>query len=180
MSKDIEAVISMLVERIDQNVREVAEKKRTVNSLCREAGKDAMYPEAELTGTAGSRVPSLRASQFYGKTPTVAAREYLDLRQDAVPLDEILNALMKGGFDFEAQGWTEAARLKNLGISMGKNSSIFHRLPNDTWGLLKWYPNVKTPKKAAKQNGSVDVDTSEPEAAEADETSGEKTKTASE
>jgi hypothetical protein len=150
MSKDIDAVISLLVERIDQNTREIAEKKRTVNSLCREAGKDQLYPEAELTGTAGSRVPSIRASQFYGKTPTVAAREYLELRNEAVPLDEILDALQRGGFDFSAQGWSEAARLKNLGISISKNSSIFHKLPNDTWGLLKWYPNVKPKKTAPK------------------------------
>jgi hypothetical protein len=83
----------------------------------------------------------------------VAAREYLDVRGEAVPLNEILDALQRGGFDFEAQGWNETMRLKNLGISMGKNSSIFHRLPNDTWGLTKWYPNVKPPKKAAKENG---------------------------
>jgi hypothetical protein len=81
MSKDIDAVISLLVDRIDQNAREIAEKKRTVNSLYREAGKDPLYPEAELTGTAGSRVPAIRASQFYGKTPTIAAREYLDMRR---------------------------------------------------------------------------------------------------
>ncbi|HEY3103825.1 MAG TPA: hypothetical protein VGJ69_09540, partial [Pyrinomonadaceae bacterium] len=66
---------------------------------------------------------------------------------------------------------------KNLGISMGKNSSIFHRLPNDTWGLLKWYPNVKMPKKAAKQNGTETV---APETVETDETPAAKTKTASE
>lgn len=149
MSKDIDAVIGLLVDRIEQNTREIAEKKRTVNSLCREAGKEALYPDAEMEGTPGSRVPSIRSSQFYGKTPTVAAREYMELRGEAVPLDEILEALQKGGFDFSAQGWSEALRLKNLGISISKNSSIFHKLPNDTWGLLKWYPNVKLPKKAA-------------------------------
>lgn len=152
MSKELDNVISLLVERIDQNTRELAEKKRTVNSLCREAGKEPIYPDAELTGTAGSRVPSIRASQFYGKSPIVGAREYLELRNEAVPLEELLDALTKGGFDFEAQGWNETMRLKNLGISISKNSAIFHKLPNDTWGLLKWYPNVKT-KKAARENG---------------------------
>lgn len=166
MSKEIENVINVLVERIEQNTREIAEKKRTVNSLCREAGKEAIYPDAELSASGGARVPSIRSSQFYGKTPTVAAREYLDLRGEAVPLDEVLEALLKGGFDFEAQGWNDAMRLKNLGISMGKNSLIFHRLPNGTWGLTKWYPNIKQKKAAAKSNEKA----SEPVTTEEDQT----------
>jgi hypothetical protein len=77
-----------------------------------------------------------------------------------------LEALLKGGFDFEAQGWNDAMRLKNLGISMGKNSLIFHRLPNGTWGLTKWYPNIKQKKAAAKSNEKA----SEPVTTEEDQT----------
>jgi hypothetical protein len=110
----------------------------------------------------------------------VAAREYLDLRGTAVPLDEILEALQRGGFSFESQGWADAARLRNLGISIGKNTAIFHRLPNDTWGLAKWYPGVKQKKAAAKENGKAGEATeqaSTDEQAEAT-TDEEKTKTA--
>jgi hypothetical protein len=160
MSEQLQGAIDFLVGRIEQKAQELAEQKRTVNALCREAGREAMYPDAELAGTTGG-LPSLRASQFYGKTPTVAAREYLDKRADAVSLEEILEALQRGGFDFDSQGWKEDARLRNLGISLGKNSSIFHRLPNGTWGLTKWYPNVKQKKAAAKANETAQVPVSE-------------------
>jgi hypothetical protein len=30
---------------------------------------------------------------------------------------------------------------------MGKNSLIFHRLPNGYYGLVKWYPELKKQKK---------------------------------
>ena len=100
-------------------------------------------------------MPTLDADQFYGKPPTTAAREYLEMRDKAVSLEEILDGLERGGFDFTAQGWNQGARLKNLGISLGKNSAIFHRLPSNTWGLTKWYPGVKD-KKLPKENGKAE------------------------
>jgi hypothetical protein len=158
MSKDIDSVIEYLVGKIDADAVAIAEKKRTVNSLCKEANKDPIYPDVELTGQTGARTAVIRPSQFYGKTPIVASREYLDVRGDAVALEEILDALERGGFDFAAQGWSDALRLRNLGISLSKNTAIFHRLPNGMWGLLKWYPNVKTKKSAAKDNGKTEAD----------------------
>ena len=38
---------------------------------------------------------------------------------------------------------------------MGKNSGIFHRLPNRTWGLTKKY-DIKD-KKGGKDNGKTEV-----------------------
>jgi hypothetical protein len=112
------------------------------------------YSDADLAVKGSAAIPSLNSDEFYGKAPTVAARMYLEKRNKAVPLDEILEALGRGGFDFEAQGWKdEGARLRTLGISLGKNSAIFHRLPSDTWGLTKWYPNAKTKKE--KANGKA-------------------------
>ena len=172
MSTELQGAINFLVKNIEKKSQDLAENKRTVNSLCREAGLEPMYADSEFAGTGFSGLPSIRSSQFYGKTPTVAAREYLDLRGESVPLDEILEALQRGGFDFESQNWNETMRLKNLGISMGKNSSIFHRLPNDTWGLIKWYPNVKPKKVIAKENGKAEPtdQTAEPTALPLEET----------
>lgn len=158
MSNELEGAINVLRQRVEQKAQELAEMKRMVNSLCREAGQPELYSDADLAVKGSSGLPSLDADQFYGKSPTVAAREYLDLRDKAVPLDEILEALERGGFDFATQGWTDAARLRNLGISIGKNTAIFHRLPNDTWGLAKWYPGIKAKKTAAaKENGKSET-----------------------
>jgi len=151
MSTELQGAINVLVKRIEQKAQELAENKRMVNSLCREAELDPYYPDADLTATGFAGLPSLQADQFYGKSPVTASREYLELRGTAVPLEEVLAALERGGFDFTAQGWKDDARLRNLGISLGKNSGIFHRLPNNTWGLAKKYGKQK--RAAAKENG---------------------------
>jgi hypothetical protein len=156
MSNELQGAINVLVSRVEQKTQELAEIKRMINSLCREASQSPLYSDADLAVKGAAGLPSLDSDQFYGKTPTVAAREYLELRDKAVSLDEILDALERGGFDFAAQKWNTGARLKNLGISLGKNSLIFHRLPSNTWGLTKWYPGVKGKKNANKDNGKLE------------------------
>jgi len=162
MSTELQGAINVLAARVEQRAQELAEMKRMVNSLCREAGQEPLYSDADMAVKGFSGLVSLRSDQFYGKSPTVAAREYLDLRGTAVSLEEILEALQRGGFSFESQGWTDAARLRNLGISIGKNTAIFHRLPNDNWGLAKWYPDIKQKKPASpKANGKQEAATTE-------------------
>ena len=150
MSAELQGAINVLVGRVEQKARELTEMKRMVNSLCREMGQAELYSDADLVDRGSAARPTLDPDQYYGKPPTTAAREYLERRGKAVPLDEILDALGRGGFDFDMQGWSETQRLRHLGSSLGKNSVMFHRLPNDTWGLVKWYPNVVKDKKRAK------------------------------
>ena len=38
--------------------------------------------------------------------------------------------------------------LRNLSISLAKNTQTFTRLPNGTFGLAEWYPNVKAQKQS--------------------------------
>lgn len=151
MNTELQGAVNVLVKKVEQKAQELAEMKRLVNSLCHEAGQDLIYSDAE-TGATASGAGSIRSDQFYTKTPIVAAREYLEMRGKAVPLDEICQGLVQGGFDFAAQGWSDALRLRNLGISLGKNTAIFHRLPNDTIGLKKWYPGLKEKKPTAKED----------------------------
>ena len=153
MDNELKAAIEVLLSRVEKKEAELLNLKRMVNGLCSEAGTEPMYPDAESSQSSTSLM--IRPDQYYGKSPTVAAREYLEGKNRAVPLSEILDALVKGGFDFEGQGWNvEAQRLRHLGSSLGKNSSIFHRLPNDTWGLMKFYPEVakRQTKRPPKQS----------------------------
>ena len=154
VDNELKVAIDVLVARIEKKLSEVAALKGMVNGLCVEAGSDPIYSDS---ATAYSTATTIRPDQFYGKSPIVAAREYLEMKGRAVSLDEILEALNKGGFNFKAVGWTEPLRLKNLGISLGKNSSIFHRLPNDTVGLVKFYPEVerKLKQRKVKANGQA-------------------------
>jgi hypothetical protein len=162
MSTELQGAINVLVGRVEQKAQELIEMKRMVNSLCREIGQPELYSDADLVVKGSAAKPILDPDQYYGKPPTTAAREYLERRNKAVPLEEILDALERGGFDFEAQSWAEGLRLRHLGSSLGKNSVMFHRLPNDTWGLTKWYPNIKQKKSNAKAKGKlIEEDTEE-------------------
>jgi hypothetical protein len=172
MSNELQGAINVLVSRIEQRSRELTEMKRMVNSLCQEDGQPMMYSDADLVVKGSSTV--IDSDRFYGKPPTGAAREYLELRKKAVTLDDIVDALERGGFDFDAQGWPEDQRVRHLGSSMGRNPQIFHRLPNqNTWGLTMWYPNVKVSKRAAKAS------TKQPDNGSQEPESTDKTKTAS-
>jgi hypothetical protein len=150
MDDKLRDALDVLIERVESKSNELAELKRMVNALARETGTGSIYPDAETAGGSNGAAQPIRPDLFYGKSPIVAAREYLELRGRAVPVEEILQALAKGGFDFEAQKWTEETRLRNLAISLSKNSVIFHKLPNGTYGLVKFYPDVQAEKKQRK------------------------------
>lgn len=156
MDNELQGAIEVLTKRAEQKAQELLEIKRLVNSLCREAGQEPLYSDGDLGAGSASGTGSIRNDQFYGKSPITAAREYLEIRGRAVPLDEILQGLTQGGFDFNSLGWSESLWLRNLGISLSKNTAIFHRLPNNTIGLLKWYPEAKKKKSPKTQapNGS--------------------------
>ena len=171
MNNQFDDAIDQLKARIAEMELEAVDLKRAVNSLCKTSGKPAFYADSELGPKGFSGLGSLKPSQFYGKTPTVAAREYLDMRSEAVDLEEILEALRRGGFDFEAQGWkNDVMHLKNLSISLGKNTNIFHRLPNGMMGLTKWYPNVKA-RRAGRETEKADTTTPNDDEALNDEAS---------
>jgi len=133
MSNAYDAMIETLKE-------EIAERKRAINKLLSLQGREPAYTDASLsTGTGSAKI---RSDQFYG-TPSmsVAAREYLDMRGQAVgpaTVDEIYSALAAGSFRFENDESVAKPALKQ---SLTKNTAIFHRLPNGMVGLLKWYPN---------------------------------------
>ena len=158
MSDTIKAAIEELTRKLEQKMREVADLKRAINIMAREAGDSAPYDDAEPEA---ARLPrnDARPDRFYGKPPTTAAREFLEERQKPASAEEVLRALEEGAFDFAAQGWeNEKLRLRYLAISLSKNSAIFTKLPNGLFGLAKWYPGAKKPKAKGEgepENGAA-------------------------
>jgi hypothetical protein len=146
---DFMPAISRLVADIERRDAETREMKRTVNKLCGYAGVQPRYPDAALD--AGIGHGALKADQFYGKPLATAVREYLDMRgaptsggQGAATVKDIFSALKEGGFAFDTKNDDNAMR--GLRISLAKNTTTFHRLPNGQFGLLVWYPTAKPPK----------------------------------
>lgn len=129
---------------IEDIKREIAARMRTVNDLLKMQGKEPLYPDPDAVTSTGSM--KIRRDQFYTHGLSTAVREYLNLRKHLGPatLDEIYSALVNGSFQFDAKG--EAAK-PSLKQSLHKNTAIFHRLPNQTYGLAEWYPNRKNEKE---------------------------------
>jgi hypothetical protein len=140
--------IAALQSELGDVERKARELKSTINVLCRHAGVAEIYPniESEATGTAS--IASIRGDTFYGKVINTAAREYLEMRKAAnlgpATPREIYDALVSGGFQFEAK--TDQIAMVSLRSQLRKNSRTFHKLPTGQYGLLAWYPNAKAAK----------------------------------
>ena len=166
MASRFDDAIAELIREIEDKEREVLEIKRTVNLLRSRDGLPAIYADEELAASS-PRGLGIAPDQFYGKSPTTAARMFLEAKGQAALPDEIAAALERGSFDFAAQGWGKGNWARNLAISMSKNSGIFHRLPNGYYGLTKWY-DLKRPRPAPVEPGPPEDEGEEEEAASSD------------
>jgi hypothetical protein len=126
--------IQKIQDDLDKLMVEVNQKKTVINEIYRMLGQPPPY---EIEGESGNK--PLMPDQFYGKAFATAASEFLQRRRHACTAEEICNGLTEGGFNFP---WEESDRLRSVAISLAKNSQLFHRLPNNTFGLLAWYPDI--------------------------------------
>jgi len=147
----IQGAIEVLTEQLNQLLREVAEKKRVINSLYRSAGEEPIYQDVDADQATGAW--PVRPDQFYGKPFATAAIEFLQMQKRACSTDDIVKGLEMGGFDFKALNWADSGRLRNVAISISKNTKTFHKLPNGYIGLLTWYPEVQ--KRGDKEDRQV-------------------------
>jgi hypothetical protein len=172
MSESLKKAIEEMQAKLQAKLNEAAELKKAINTLCGIMDTPPMYADVEA-GSASGAIGPTRPDIYYGKPLATAVKEYLEYRKQAVKPDDILSALVQGGFDFDAIDWTEKGRLRNLAISLSKNTVTFRKLPNGMIGLEAWYEGSvplkrKTRKRAGdeteepKETGSTE-DTAEPE-----------------
>lgn len=137
MADELGPAVVALQRKLDEQLQAVADTKRTINMLLKMSGQPELFPESE-----NERSGAVRSDQFYGKGVATSAAEYLTMRKQACQPDEILRALVAGGFDFDVVGWKEDDRLRSLAVSLAKNTGgagKFHRLNNGAFGLRGWY-----------------------------------------
>ncbi len=156
MSEKVEGAIEVALAQIAELEREAAEHKKTVNGLCKLLSRPPMFPDV---GSSTSTI--LREDEFYGKPLATAVQEVLDRRkmsgQGSATVNDIYDMLVRGGFHFATKNAENAKR--NLYQNLGKNSK-FHKLPNGTYGLTEWYPNVRKGRDgqpADDTNGKIDA-----------------------
>lgn len=138
MDINLEPAIAALERQLDEQQRGVLDTKRSINLLLKMAGENPRYTDDD-TPSGGW----VRPDQFYGKSLTAAAAEYLSMRKQACPPAEIVRALETGGFDFDVLPWKKDDRVRPFAISLSKNTGAetgkFHKLKNGSFGLKAWY-----------------------------------------
>src|ERR1043166_814004 len=144
MAEHLKESITELQEQLRSQEQEVADTKRLINMLAKRAGMPQIYSDtdAESIQSLGAITPD----RFYGRPLATVIREYLMMRKagglGSASVNEIYDALVRGGYKFEAKDDENAKR--GLRISLMKHKTMFHKLPNGTFGLLEWYPSVRT------------------------------------
>ena len=147
--KEIEQAVKPLEDKLQLALAEVKKLKNAINTYYEAMGQTIKYIDVGQEGVQGA---APRPDEYYGRPLATVTAEVLEKRKKAgigaATLDQLFTELSHGGFKFE--GKNEGIQKRGLAISMSKNQK-FHKLPNDTWGLTKWYPDVKDKKETAMQ-----------------------------
>lgn len=142
MNDPMKAVYEKYEEKLRSQLAEVKKTKEFLNSLAKEMEIDIPFPEVS---SEDERVFStrIRADHFFGKPLATAVREYLEMRRQARPWDEIAEALRQGGFELgTGKIAEEQARTTIL-----KNTANFVLIGDNNFGLKEWYPKLKKEQK---------------------------------
>lgn len=172
-----QAAIETLEKKLTDLERKANSLIEVINDL---RAEDGLPPRGPLGGGGGGSrvgggvgsVTQIKPDTFYGKKLQTAVREYLEMRKlqnlgPATPR-EIYDAITLGGFKFEAKDANTA--LVGLRALLRKRTAFFHRLPNNTYGLTSWYPDLKKQKPAASTEETEEDEEEETETATADKT----------
>ena len=136
MSEYLQKAIEELEKKLQGQLDEVAETKKAINLLCRQMGEPPKFADVLPEKVSGSL--SVRTDQFFRKPLATAVREYLQIRGSAAKVDEIYEALKRGGFEFV--GKDEGVRKRGLTISLGKSRQLFAYVKaSDSFGLWEFY-----------------------------------------
>jgi hypothetical protein len=151
-----EPVVHRLVKGIEELEAQVTQKKRLVNEICREYGQPPRFADVDAPKT--SAISARGRDVFYGRPLATVMREFLELRGPsargglgAATVNEIYDALVGGGFKFDARDETNAKR--GLRIALSKNTATFHKVGN-AYGLSEWYPAASRAAQRAAEKAA--------------------------
>jgi hypothetical protein len=166
--KILESAVRILLVRLQYRTEETSLLEKVISCIQQEVTQEPVWIGYSKCLTPLTR-RGLRKDLFYGKPLATAVQQYLELRDEAMGVEEILAGLWEGGFDVVVLGPNAEERLSNLTLSLGKNTKTFHRLPNNAFGLLLWYsedpsraiPQSSKRRRNRKHPGSSDSTPSE-------------------
>jgi hypothetical protein len=136
-------IFEVFARQIAVHEAKIRDLQRAANTLAESLGVPLPYDVQAEGSTPAVAARTIRADQFanYG-APSTAARAFLEWRgkeRGAAAAEEIYDALVLGGFAFDARN-PESAK-QGLRIALAKDQQI-HKLANGAYGLAAWYPNA--------------------------------------
>lgn len=150
MDEHLSTIMEQAKRKLAEQEQAVVDSKKFINQLCQFGELPPLF-KLDDSGPSALGIGAIQSDTFYGKSATTAVREFLEMRKasglGAASYGEIIQALETGGFDFATLSPDKDIAKRAVTITLGKNSSIFHKLPNGNWGLLAWYPEAKEKKK---------------------------------
>jgi hypothetical protein len=144
----------------DSKATEVARLNFMISQLEADLGESPSTPSSEtaLTGeiaaasrsfSPAAREPELRRDEFVGLTQVAAVKAYLNKIKRAVPLDQLAEAIKRGGATLGG-----AVPTKTLYVSLARNPNRdFVFLDDDYIGLREFYPSLPKASTARNANG---------------------------
>lgn len=102
------------------------------------AGTSSTETYKASDSVAASGLGAIQAGDFFGKPQADAAQEYLKRLGRASTIEDIYNALQRGGAKLQGKD-----PKKNLYISLVKRKAVFVLVAPYTFGLWEFYPNAK-------------------------------------
>lgn len=149
--QEIQQALETMHRTIQAALAKVSTLKKAANMMASGAGLPEPYDDVDIDARGGAAF-RLRPDQFHSeKAPASAARSYLGLRgkdRGATTIDDIYDALARGGYDFG--GIKEPEAKQNLRIALAKDGKV-HKLPNGYIGLREWYGIADEEKVSSKK-----------------------------
>jgi hypothetical protein len=156
-SEALNSALELIRKNIEKAQASIQGLKRSANVLAAAEGESIVYTDADDPIVSAGSSGTIRADLFTQySTPSTAVRAYLEHRgktQGAATVDEIFEALKRGGYEFENN---DVEAKSGLRIALGKDSQV-KRLANGSYGLVVWYGDrfAKKDKAAAEPASTV-------------------------
>jgi hypothetical protein len=159
MSERLIAAIEEIEAQIKAKEAElITPLKITINQLCQLIGEPARYAidGSGATGQPKRNILNWKSDQFFNRPLATCVTEYMDARESAglertASIDDIYEALSKGGYKFEGASGNDENTKRAIKISLTKNTAQFAKISENVFGLKKWYGGVRMPTR--KPNG---------------------------
>jgi hypothetical protein len=151
MEEKLVEAIEVLKQKVEQKAKELHDAKKAVNQFCICIGEPAVYDIGENIETEQFST-NLKGHEYYMKPLAGVITNILERhgeKNGPMTVKEIYEQMKTGGFLFETKNDENAMR--NIRISMAKNTQTFHKLPTGKFGLLKWFPEAKAKKQAPEK-----------------------------